>query len=146
MLYFKVYKSQLPVIERALETAVLMLGSERSRGNCLEMICTDFLAGANLRDGSPDILLLSKSRLLQFAANCTAAETFARDYRDPVSGLRRKIASQTASTRGVQGSLQAGPRAGWWRCQASLRRVEEMITLCGDCHRKVCLAGSTVGW
>ena len=26
LLYFKVYKSQLPVIERALETAALMLG------------------------------------------------------------------------------------------------------------------------
>ena len=48
ILYFKVYKSQLPVIEQALETAALMLGSDRSRGYCLEMICADFLAGANL--------------------------------------------------------------------------------------------------
>jgi hypothetical protein len=47
ILYFKVYKSQLPVIEQALETAALMLGSDRSRGYCLEMICADFLAGAN---------------------------------------------------------------------------------------------------
>ena len=29
MLYFKVYKSQLQVIERALETASLMLGSQQ---------------------------------------------------------------------------------------------------------------------
>ena len=48
IIYFKVYKSQLPVIERALETAALMLGSDKSRGYCLEMICADFLAGANL--------------------------------------------------------------------------------------------------
>ena len=48
MLYFKVYKSQLQVIERALETASLMLGSQKARGYCLEMICADFLAGANL--------------------------------------------------------------------------------------------------
>jgi hypothetical protein len=48
MLYFKVYKSQLPVIEKALETAALMLGTEKSRGYCLEMICADFLAGAAL--------------------------------------------------------------------------------------------------
>jgi hypothetical protein len=27
------------------------------------MICADFLAGANLQDGNPDILLLSMSRL-----------------------------------------------------------------------------------
>jgi hypothetical protein len=63
ILYFKVYKSQLPVIEQALETTALMLGSDRSRGYCLEMICADFLAGANLQDGNPDILLLSMSRL-----------------------------------------------------------------------------------
>ena len=48
LIYFKVYKSQLPVIEQALETAALMLGSDKSRGYCLEMICADFLAGANL--------------------------------------------------------------------------------------------------
>ena len=50
LLYFKVYKGQLPVIERALETAGLMLGTDKSRGYCLEMICADFLAGANLAE------------------------------------------------------------------------------------------------
>jgi hypothetical protein len=29
----------MPVIERALETAALMLGSDKSPGYCLEMIC-----------------------------------------------------------------------------------------------------------
>jgi hypothetical protein len=48
ILYFKVYKGQLAVIEKALETAGLMLGTDRSRGYCLEMVCADFLAGANL--------------------------------------------------------------------------------------------------
>jgi hypothetical protein len=51
ILYFKVYKSQLPVVEKALETASLMLGTDKSRGYCLEMICADFLAGANLPEG-----------------------------------------------------------------------------------------------
>ena len=32
LIYFKVYKSQVPVIEQALETAARMLGSDRSRG------------------------------------------------------------------------------------------------------------------
>jgi hypothetical protein len=50
ILYFKVYKSQLAVVEKALETAALMLGTDKSRGYCLEMICADFLAGANLHD------------------------------------------------------------------------------------------------
>jgi hypothetical protein len=66
LLYFKVYRSQLPVIERALETAALMLGSSKSRGYCLEMICADFLAGANLEAGNPDALLFSLERLIQF--------------------------------------------------------------------------------
>ena len=42
IIYFKLYKSQLPVIERALETAALMLGTDKSRGYCLEMICAAF--------------------------------------------------------------------------------------------------------
>jgi len=64
MLYFKVYKSQLAVIEQALETASLMLGGQRVRGYCLEMICADFLAGANLdAGGRSDSLLLALDRL-----------------------------------------------------------------------------------
>jgi hypothetical protein len=64
MLYFKVYKSQLAVLERALETASLMLGGHRARGYCLEMICADFLAGASLdAGGSSDSLLLALSRM-----------------------------------------------------------------------------------
>jgi len=53
ILYFKVYKSQLPIVEKALETAGLMLGGDKSRGYCLEMICADFLAGANLCEQDP---------------------------------------------------------------------------------------------
>ena len=53
LLYFKVYKSQLLVIERALETVGLMLGTDKSRGYSLEMICADFLAGANLAETKP---------------------------------------------------------------------------------------------
>src|SRR5271163_148932 len=64
LLYFKVYKGQLPVIEQALETASRMLGSDKSRGYVLEMICADFLAGANLESGDSDALMLSLDRLL----------------------------------------------------------------------------------
>src|SRR5713101_8069862 len=66
LLYFKLYKSQLPVIEQALETAALMLGTDRSRGYFLEMICADFLAGANLENGNPKALLFSLCRLYEF--------------------------------------------------------------------------------
>jgi hypothetical protein len=66
MLYFKVYKSQLQVIERALETASLMLGSQKARGYCLEMICADFLAGANLGEGDSSAFSVSVHRLIDF--------------------------------------------------------------------------------
>src|SRR5438128_4057986 len=66
IIYFKLYKSQIPVIEQALETAALMLGSDKSRGYCLEMICADFLAGANLENGNPEVLLQSISRYFKF--------------------------------------------------------------------------------
>jgi hypothetical protein len=64
ILYFKAYKSQLPVIERALETAALMLGTDKSRGYCLEMICADFLAGASLEAGADGTLFLALARLV----------------------------------------------------------------------------------
>ncbi len=66
IIYFKLYKSQMPVIEQAIETAALMLGTDKSRGYCLEMICADFLAGANLDNGNPDVLLHSVSRFFKF--------------------------------------------------------------------------------
>jgi hypothetical protein len=53
IIYFKLYRSQLPVVEKAIETAGLMLGTDKSRGYCLEMICADFLAGANIEESGP---------------------------------------------------------------------------------------------
>jgi hypothetical protein len=66
LIYFKVYKSQVPVIEQALEIAARMLGSDRSRGYCLEMICADFLAGASLEDGNAEVLLISLRQIYRF--------------------------------------------------------------------------------
>jgi hypothetical protein len=66
IVYFKFYKSQLPIIEQAIETAGLMLGTDKSRGYCLEMICADFLAGANLDTGNSSVLLYSVQRLFNF--------------------------------------------------------------------------------
>jgi hypothetical protein len=66
LIYFKVYKSQLPVIEQAIDTAALMLGSDKSRGYCLEMICADFLAGAHLQeDGNSDVLYVAFTSLYE---------------------------------------------------------------------------------
>jgi hypothetical protein len=43
-----------------------MLGSDNSRGYCLEMICADFLAGANLENGNSHVLLQSTLRFFKF--------------------------------------------------------------------------------
>jgi len=66
LIYFKVYKSQIAVIEQAIETAALIMGTDKSRGYSLEMICADFLAGARLDNGNPEILLNSISRHYKF--------------------------------------------------------------------------------
>ena len=75
LIYFKVYQSQIPVIEQAIETAALMLGTDKSRGYCLEMICADFLAGASMDGGNPEILLQSISRYYKFLPS-TQKEAF----------------------------------------------------------------------
>ena len=82
LIYFKVYKSQIQIIEQAIEVAARMLGSDKSRGYCLEMICADFIAGAHLDGGDPDMLLQSISRYYKFLPNPQ------RDaFRSEVNGL-----------------------------------------------------------
>ena len=76
ILYFKVYKSQLPVIEQALDAASLMLGSDKSRGYCLEMICADFLAGVSLEGGNQSALLPAITRLVLGLSKPQQADLF----------------------------------------------------------------------
>ena len=81
LIYFKIYKSQTPVIEQAIETAALLLGTDKSRGYCLEMICADFLAGAHLDNGGAEILLHSISRYYKFLP-CEQQQAFLENLRE----------------------------------------------------------------
>jgi hypothetical protein len=54
------------VVTRAIETAALMLGSDKSRGYCLETIWADSLAGANRDNGDTETLLFSMTRFFKF--------------------------------------------------------------------------------
>ena len=63
MVYFKLFESQLPVVERALYVASRMVGTERSRGYCLELVCADFLAGRT-EESTPEEMLLVIHRLV----------------------------------------------------------------------------------
>ena len=58
MVYFKLYESHLPTLERALLVAARMVGSEKSRGYCLELVCADFLAGRTEESTPEEILML----------------------------------------------------------------------------------------
>jgi hypothetical protein len=66
LMYFKLFKSQIPIVEKAIETAARMLGTDKSRGYCLEMICADFLAGPNLESDNSGGLLQSAIRFFTF--------------------------------------------------------------------------------
>lgn len=78
VIYFKLFKSQIPVIEQAIETAALMLGSDKSRGYCLEMICADFLAGAHAAGGDPQVLLSALWRVYQMLSEAQQLEFIRR--------------------------------------------------------------------
>jgi hypothetical protein len=84
IIYFKLYKSQIPVIEQAIETAASMLGTDKSRGYCLEMICADFLAGANLENENSGVLLQSALRFFKFLPG-EERRTFLRHVTDKAS-------------------------------------------------------------
>jgi hypothetical protein len=55
------YRSKV-MLNVDLETAGPMLGTNKSRSYCLEMICADFLAGAGLESQSPQAMLLALCR------------------------------------------------------------------------------------
>jgi hypothetical protein len=61
-----------------------MLGTDKSRGYCLEMICADFLAGANLDNENPEVLLQSALRFFRFLP-CEEQRTFLHRITEKVS-------------------------------------------------------------
>ena len=112
IIHFKIYKSQIPVIEQALETAALMLGTDKSRRYCLEMICADFLAGAHLDDGNSEILLQSFPAVPQVPAGRTEARIPERaEWAGFVSPIRPK-----------RPRLRPDPESYKQLCQQVLRR------------------------
>ena len=156
LIYFKVYKSQISVIEQAIETAARMLGSDKSRGYCLEMICADFFAGANLDNGNPQTLLQSAIRFFSFLPG-EQRRSFLRE-RSRVYIVNRSIPklSRLRLDRAAYKKLRARvlQRDGW-RCQncGAMSNLEvhhqqflshggnddegNLVTLCFACHAGV---------
>ena len=115
IIYFKLYKSQIPVVEEAIETAALILGSDKSRGYCLEMICADFLAGAHATGGDPEVLLevvvrsyqlMAREQRIQFLPN---SETTCHDPRKLILISRKSYAFRFSDvTAGDARSAEVG--------------------------------------
>ena len=107
------------MIEQAIETAALMLGTDKSRGYCLEMICADFLAGAHLRQRQPGDPPQLDLALLQVFARQTAAGFPRKPARE---GVLRIIQSKVARLRldplSYESLRQQILRRDGWRCQS----------------------------
>ena len=111
LIYFKVYRSQIQVIEQAIETAALMLGSDKSRGYCLEMICADFLAGASLDGGDPDMLLRSISRYYRFLPDPQRKLFLHEVTQGPYENAQLEMSPNSAQFTGIQRTASTRPQA-----------------------------------
>ena len=156
IIYFKLYKTQIPVVEQAIETAALMLGTDKSRGYCLEMICADFLAGANLENEDPTAAPAVHVTVLQISAWRTTAGFSARSDREGlVNRIRPKQPRLRLEPERYEQLRQQVLRRDGWRCQTCGSRSnlevhhkefrsqggddseENLITLCTNCHENV---------
>ena len=156
IIYFKLYKSQLPVVEQAIETAALMLGTDKSRGYCLEMICADFLAGANLENENPEVLLQSALTVLQVPPRRREADISApRERESIVNQIRPKQPRLRLDSELYEQLRNEVLRRDGWRCQScgAMSNLEvhhkefrsqsgddseqNLITLCAVCHDAV---------
>jgi hypothetical protein len=108
----------MPVIEKAIETAALMLGSDRSRCYCLEMICADFLAGANLDNGDPETLLFSMTRFFKF-----------------LPGEQRQAFSRWPEREGIMSSTFNEPRSSAFATRSGVVRSLRLQVLRRDSWR-----------
>ena len=148
----ELYKTQISVVEQAIETAALMLGTDKSRGYCLEMICADFLAGANLDNEDPTAPAIHVT-VLQIPAWRTTAGLSARsDQEGFVNRIPPKQPRQRLDPELYERLRQQVLCRDGWRCQRCGTRANlevhhqefrsrsgddsegNLITLCAGCH------------
>jgi hypothetical protein len=156
IVYVKLYKSQLPVVEQAIETAALMLGTDRSRGYCLVMICADFMAGANLENENPEVLLQSALRFFKFLPGGREADISApSELKSIVNWVRPRQPRLRLDSEQYERLRNEGLRRDGWRCQSCGTRSslevyhkefrsqsgddseQNVITICSVCHATV---------
>jgi hypothetical protein len=138
-----------------METAALMLGTDKSRGYCLEMICADFLAGANLENDNPGVLLQSALRFFKFLPG-EERQTFLTpcDREGVVNCARLKDPRVRLDPALYEQLRNQVLHSDGWRCQACRTMSnleihhkefrsqsgddseENLITLCTACHTR----------
>ena len=130
-----------------------MLGTDKSRGYCLEMICADFLAGAHLDNGDPKILLYSINRLLNYLpAEQRADVTRATGSELTMTRVKPKNPPLRLDPESYRQLCREVLRRDGWRCQNCGSRENpqihhkefrsrsgndselNLITLCAGCH------------
>ena len=145
VIYFKLYKSQIPVVEEAIETAALMLGSDKSRGYCLEMICAASWPELTPREEIP------KCYSIPWCAPINSWQENREFSFWPNSETKMPRSSQVDPDISKKLRLQILRRDSW-RCQicGSMRQLEvhhqlfrsrggqgiesNLVTLCHGCH------------
>lgn len=65
IVYFQVSKNQRTVIEQAIAVAASIVGADKSRTYCLEMICADFVLGASREPGDENMLFGALTHLVE---------------------------------------------------------------------------------
>jgi hypothetical protein len=73
-------RARFPSSNRRSRRAVRMLGSDKSRGYCLEMMCADFPAGANLDSGTTELALVLHLAVFHVPAQRTVAGVCRADH------------------------------------------------------------------
>jgi hypothetical protein len=133
MLYLKVYKSQLAVLEQALEIASLMFGGQKARSYAFETICADFLAGAYLdASGHADSLRLALTRIYLLLPNPERQEFLLR-----IPKASRILASQDNPGFAWTGTLINSFARKCWSAMAGDANDAEVPKICrsSTCNR-----------
>jgi 5-methylcytosine-specific restriction endonuclease McrA len=155
IIYFKFYESQIPVIEQAIETAALMLGSDKSRGYCLEMICAGLSCrsqfGQREPGGAPSVNL----EILQVLARRAAASVRGGNRKSILNQIPPKRPRQRLAPELYEQLRQQVLRRDCWKCQSCGQTgnleihhkqkrshsgddsEKNLITLCYACHENV---------
>jgi hypothetical protein len=143
----------LPVVEQALETTALMLGTDKSRGYCLEMICADFLAGAATQENQSEVLALFLERLYKALPDEAAGSAMQQDKKKAYGKIAPKATAIRPELRRIRPTRKRVLNRDGWKCQSCgtsanlqvhhlVRRshlgpdaLENLMTLCAGCHR-----------